>query len=37
MAKEIATLDQLSGGRVMLGVGLGAYREEFEAEFCVNS
>lgn len=33
MAKEIATLDQLSNGRVMLGVGLGAYREEFEAQF----
>ena len=33
VAKEIATLDQLSDGRVRLGVGLGAYREEFEAEF----
>lgn len=33
MAKEIATLDHLSNGRLLLGVGLGAYREEFEAEF----
>ncbi|NLN70348.1 MAG: LLM class flavin-dependent oxidoreductase, partial [Chloroflexi bacterium] len=32
-AKEIATLDHLSNGRLLLGVGLGAYREEFEAEF----
>ncbi|MCC8046839.1 MAG: LLM class flavin-dependent oxidoreductase [Clostridiales bacterium] len=33
MAKEIATLDQLCNGRFMLGVGLGAYREEFEAQY----
>lgn len=33
LAKEIATLDHLSDGRLLLGVGLGAYREEFEAEF----
>ena len=33
MAKELVTLDHLSGGRLILGVGLGAYREEFEAEF----
>lgn len=33
VAKELATLDALSKGRVLVGVGLGAYREEFEAEF----
>ena len=33
VAKEIATLDHLSNGRLLLGVGLGAYREEFESEF----
>lgn len=32
-AKELATLDQLSNGRARIGIGLGAYREEFEAEF----
>lgn len=31
MAKSIATTDQLSGGRVLLGIGAGWMREEFEA------
>lgn len=31
LAKQVATLDRMSDGRVILGVGAGAYREEFEA------
>jgi alkanesulfonate monooxygenase SsuD/methylene tetrahydromethanopterin reductase-like flavin-dependent oxidoreductase (luciferase family) len=30
-AKEVATVDRLSGGRVLLGVGAGWLKEEFEA------
>lgn len=30
LAKQVATLDQFCGGRVILGVGIGSYREEFE-------
>jgi probable F420-dependent oxidoreductase len=30
-AKQIATVDHFSGGRLVLGLGVGAYREEFEA------
>lgn len=31
VAKQVSTMDRLSGGRVMLGVGIGAYREEYRA------
>lgn len=33
LAKQIATLDQLTGGRAVLAVGVGAYREEFLAQW----
>jgi probable F420-dependent oxidoreductase len=31
VAKQLATLDHFSKGRLLVGVGVGAYREEFEA------
>lgn len=31
LAKQVATLDQISGGRVTLAVAAGGYREEFES------
>jgi alkanesulfonate monooxygenase SsuD/methylene tetrahydromethanopterin reductase-like flavin-dependent oxidoreductase (luciferase family) len=31
LAKQALTLDQMSNGRFILGVGVGAYREEFSA------
>ncbi len=31
LAKQVATLDHVSQGRFFLGLGVGAYREEFEA------
>jgi len=31
LAKQVATMDYMSGGRIMLGIGVGWLREEFEA------
>ena len=31
LAKELATIDRLSGGRFILGIGIGWLKEEFEA------
>ncbi len=34
LAKEVATLQELSGGRLVLGLGLGWHRDEFEFMVC---
>ena len=31
LARQVATLDQFSHGRLLLGVGIGAYKEEYQA------
>ena len=31
LAKQVATLDHISGGRVTLPVAAGGYRDEFES------
>src|SRR5579872_6118188 len=33
LAKQVALLDLLSDGRIILGVGMGAYKEEFQRMF----
>lgn len=33
LAKQVSTLDRFTDGRVILGIGIGAYREEFEAQW----
>lgn len=33
LAKQLSTLDQFSQGRLIVGVGVGAYREEFTSVF----
>lgn len=33
LAKQLSTLDRFSDGRVLVGAGIGAYREEFESAF----
>lgn len=33
LARQVSTLDRFTGGRVILGTGIGAYREEFDAQW----